>query len=341
MDNETPDAPQVRGRKPYQDKMSKDRVYEDGLIKQVVLPLPFPQVQHVNVYLLGKSNYMLIDTGTSTQDSYDILLDYLKTNNIKHIDAIYLTHGHIDHFGAAARLLEDGIAGKVFIHEKEIGNIKNEYNESLYGFHLKRYGIPDDVLEMMKYASVFFDGFAQRLDSVSFIEPGKPILYDGGSLEVIHTPGHTAGSVCLYDRDKGFMLSGDTLLSRLSPNPLLDFQLEGGRRESLVEYINSIYGLYDMELKAVYPGHYEIIHDHRPHIKNLFNFHYKRMMRIHNIIKQKPMTPYEIAHSLFKRLHKPDVFLAVSEIVGHLDLLEHHDMVRSFEEEGLLYYTAI
>jgi hypothetical protein len=65
------------------------------------------------------------------------------------------------------------------------------------------------------------------------------------------------------------------------------------------------------------------------------------MMQIHNIIKQKPMTPYEITERLFKRLRQMDVYLAASEVIGHLDLLEQHDMVSSFEKNGLLYYTAI
>ncbi|MCL5878439.1 MAG: MBL fold metallo-hydrolase, partial [Deltaproteobacteria bacterium] len=76
-------------------------------------------------------------------------------------------------------------------------------------------------------------------------------------------------------------------------------------------------------------------------IKNLLTFHYKRMMRIHNILKQKPMTPYEITGSLFKKLHQTDVYLAASEVIGHLDLLEQHDMVRSFERDGLLYYAVV
>ncbi len=338
MGNDAMHVNQVHG--PYEGTERDSVVFEGGLVRRIVLPLPFPQVQHVNVYVLGRDSFILIDTGTSSQDSYDMLLDGLRAGGVRHLDAIYLTHGHIDHFGAAARLVKDGMADKVYVHERELGNLGNAYDESLYGAQLKRYGLPDSVLEMMKYASHFFDSFAQRPDVVSFIGPGMSVRYDGGSLEVIHTPGHTAGSVCLYDREKDFMLSGDTLLSRLSPNPLLELYPNGDRRKSLVEYMDSIFMLYTMDLRAVYPGHYEIIYNHRPHIKSLFNFHYKRMMRIHNILRQSPMTPYGIMGDLFKKLHRRDMFLAVSEVIGHLDLLERHGMVRSFEREGLLYYSA-
>lgn len=317
-----------------------DKVFENGLVRRIVLPLPFPQVQQINAYLVGRNNFILIDTGIRNEESYNILLSCLKTNNIKHIDAIYLTHGHVDHFGAAAQLIKQGTVEKVYIHEREKSNINNEYDETLYEVYLKRYGIPAEILEMMKYTSAFFDTFADKLDNVSFIQHGNHIAYDGGMLEVIQTPGHTSGSLCFYDKEHNFMLSGDTLLSRLSPNPLLDLAIDGGRRKSLVEYISSIDVLYNMDIKTVYPGHYEIIHDHKALIKNLLTFHYKRMIRIHDIIRQKPMTPYEIVVKLFKSLRQMDVYLAASEVIGHLDLLEQHDMVQSFEKDGLLYYTA-
>lgn len=327
--------------KMHGDEVQMHKTLEHGLVHRIVLPLPFPQVQQINAYLVGEKHFILIDTGIRSEESYNILMSYLKDHNITSIDALYLTHGHVDHFGAAARLRKDGFVEKIFIHEREISNLNNEYDELIYTVYLKQYGIPSDIIEMMKYASVFFDNFADKLDNVSFIEPNNIVEYDGGRFEIIHTPGHTSGSICFYDKDKGFMLSGDTLLSRLSPNPLLDLGINGNRRKSLIEYIASLELLYNMDIKTVYPGHYEIIHDHKSLIKNLLTFHYKRMMRIHNIIKQKPMTPYEITERLFKKLRQMDVYLAASEVIGHLDLLEQHDMVRSFEKNGLLYYTAI
>lgn len=323
------------------DEVQKNKVLENGLIRRIVLPLPFPQVQQINAYLVGRKHFILIDTGIRNEESYNMLLSYLKANNIAHLDAIYLTHGHVDHFGAAAQLRRQGIVENIYIHAREISNINNEYDEIIYGVYLKQYGIPPDILDMMKYASVFFDTFAERLDNLSFVEHGDSVEYEEGRFEVILTPGHTSGSVCFYEKEKGFMLSGDTLLSRLSPNPLLDLAVNGKRRKSLIEYISSLDLLYNMDIKTVYPGHYEIIHDHKALIKNLLTFHYKRMMGIHHILKQRPMTPYEITEKLFKKLRQMDVFLAASEVIGHLDLLEQHDMVQSFEKDGLLYYTAV
>lgn len=323
------------------DETKSYKIVENGLVHKIVLPLPFPQVHQVNVYLVGKKDFILIDTGIRSDDSYNILFSYFKANNITHINSLYLTHGHVDHFGAATKLKKQGIVEKIFIHEREISNINNEYDETLYSVYLKQYGIPPDIIDMMKYASVFLDNFADKLDNPYFISPGDVVKYDGGSFEVIHTPGHTSGSICFYDKQKGFMLSGDTLLSRLSPNPLLDLAENSSRRKSLIEYISSLELLYNMDIKTVYPGHYETIHDHKTLIKNLLTFHYKRMMRIHNILKQGPMTPYEITERLFKKLNQMDIFLAASEVIGHLDLLEQHDMVNSFKEKGLLYYKAI
>lgn len=298
------------------------------------------QMKHVNVYVIGHEDPILIDTGADSDESYNVLLAFLREHDIKYIDNIYLTHGHIDHYGAAKRLIDDGIAKNVYAHKNELSNISRSYDMPSYAEYLKQYGIPEELFKGLKDTSSYFDTFAQIPLHISIIETGTKISYDGGTLEVIHTPGHTKGCVCFYDKDKRIMFSGDTLLSRLSPNPLLDVDDTGGRRKSLVEYIGTLNKLYNMDIEKVYPGHFEIINDHKAIIQNLMNFHFKRMMRIHKLIKDKPATPYDIMNMLFKNLKQQELFLGISEVVGHLDLLEEKEMVTSFEQNGLVYYTV-
>jgi glyoxylase-like metal-dependent hydrolase (beta-lactamase superfamily II) len=74
--------------------------------------------------------------------------------------------------------------------------------------------------------------------------------FDIGSflLEVIHTPGHTSGSVCLYEVNRKLLFTGDTIFARGT----LSYISESG---SIGDYINSIGRLGTIKVKEIYPGH--------------------------------------------------------------------------------------
>jgi glyoxylase-like metal-dependent hydrolase (beta-lactamase superfamily II) len=68
-------------------------------------------------------------------------------------------------------------------------------------------------------------------------------------LEVLHTPGHTEGSVCLFARDQGILFSGDTLFA----GGWGRVDLQGGDAEAMADSIARLAGLEDPV--RVQPGH--------------------------------------------------------------------------------------
>jgi len=151
---------------------------------------------NANVYLLLDENeLMLIDTGMP--GSARRIIDYVNRINRKpsEIATIALTHCHVDHMGSAQQLKELTNA-KVAVHREDAQFVLGE----------KAQPSPKGALGILfKAVSPFFRPKPVRPDIV---------LNDGdrvGELVVIHTPGHTPGSISLYDSERKLIFVGDTV----------------------------------------------------------------------------------------------------------------------------------
>ena len=137
--------------------------------------------------------------------------------------AIFLTHGHFDHILA-------------------VNAIKEKYGIPVLANELEYEVMKEQPFGMMSAGSEI------KIDIP--IKDGDILSYAGFDIEVLHTPGHTCGSVCFYFRENGVLFSGDTL-----------FRLSYGRTDfptsSPRDMMNSIQRLLTSlppETK-VYPGH--------------------------------------------------------------------------------------
>jgi glyoxylase-like metal-dependent hydrolase (beta-lactamase superfamily II) len=151
---------------------------------------------NANVYLLLDENeLMLIDTGMP--GSARRIIDYVNRINRKpsEITTIVLTHCHVDHIGSAEQLKELTNA-KVAVHQEDAQFVSGE----------KAQPSPRGALGILfKALSPFFKPKPVRPDIV---------LNDGdivGKLVVVHTPGHTPGSISLYDSERKLIFVGDTM----------------------------------------------------------------------------------------------------------------------------------
>lgn len=138
--------------------------------------------------------------------------------------AILLTHGHFDHMLAAEELQKE-FGAEVYVHEAD-AECLSDPALSLYDPDVSSLPAPHSLRH--RVFGDFFENF-----------------------RVIETPGHTPGSVCLYDEAEGVLLSGDTL-----------FRAGFGRTDlaggSMSKLISSIRALFQLPAETrVYPGHGE------------------------------------------------------------------------------------
>ena len=137
------------------------------------------------------------------------------------------------------------------------------------------------------------------------------------------------------------MFTGDHLLKEVTPNPVLNVSdnVFPFRYPSLREYLTSLEKIERMDLSLLLPGHGEMIYDSKSLVQKLFAHHRERTELITTILSKGDKTPFEIAMNLFPGVPPFEVFLGISEAVGHLEILREENRVRVTEKEGMDIYS--
>lgn len=311
-------------------------------IFKIELPIPFP-LQTINVYFIDDSPRTLVDVGIKTDASYEILEKGLEAIGYgsHSIERILITHGHIDHYGQAKKLsLLSG--APIYIHSKEYGRIRS-FIHSL-GFIksiLLRNGAPEVfVNEAIRYMESA-QGMADSLDEAFFLEDGDSIPFKSMTWKTIHCPGHSPGLICFHWPEEKILFTGDHLLKEITPNPILNVSeyRPPFRYPSLKDYLTSLEKIERLDLSLLLPGHGEEIHEVRGLIQKIFTHHKERMGRILLSLSKGEKTPFEIATDLFPDVPPFEIFLGISEAVGHLEILKEKGMVKVKEKERKDYYS--
>ncbi|WP_409200383.1 MBL fold metallo-hydrolase [Methanobrevibacter sp. DSM 116169] len=169
-----------------------------------------------NSYVIN--NEILVDTGTGSNQ--DFLHEKLKENKINpdDISLIVNTHCHFDHVGGNYLFPK----AKVAIHEADAQTLKDNYNK-------------DTAIEL-------FQDKIKRHDVDIELKSGDKIA----NFEVIHTPGHTPGGICLFDGEN--LISGDTIFA----NGGIGRMDIGGNVEDMKSSLNKLNAL---NVKYLLPGH--------------------------------------------------------------------------------------
>lgn len=181
-----------------------------------------------NTYLLytEDKNCMIVDPGCYFDHEKDELVLFVQKNGLKPT-CLVNTHCHLDH-----------VFGNKFIHEQ-------------FGLELHLHEMEKKVLEMAPASGLMwnipFDNYAGPLHTIG---EESPLVFGKHVLNILHTPGHSPGSICLYSADQGFVIGGDVLFRESVGRT----DLPGGNPDQLLKSIEEkLYTLPDET--TVYPGH--------------------------------------------------------------------------------------
>ena len=234
--------------------------------------------------LLGQDVPTLVDAGSGTDVCTAQLFEGLErvrgefgeAFELGNLGRVILTHAHIDHFGGLPEVVRR-TGAEVAVHELDQRAV-SAYDEravrSRYAFDrfLRQAGV-----ETQRRAAVLdeFGYFKGRIPSVPVTHP----LVDGETLDgiqVIHTPGHSPGHVCLVVGN--MLLAGDHILSRtvsqLWPESVAAWTGLGHYLESVEKVARG--GPYDLLLS----GHEPVIHDLRERLDQIHQAHSRRLDRL-------------------------------------------------------------
>lgn len=178
-----------------------------------------------NIYIYGKK--ILIDTGFSNDHAYRII-DNMNKYEVN-IDRIVLTHNHPDH------------SSNIDIFQKEF-NAKVCVHETI----AKKYSYLGEYLEVLHEGDIL-------------------IIDENLELQVIYTPGHSEGGICLYDASNKILFSGDTIFSdgNIGRTDL------GGDIQTLIK---SIEKLLKLDVEVLCPGHMDAVKNGNKHVKMSYEF---------------------------------------------------------------------
>jgi glyoxylase-like metal-dependent hydrolase (beta-lactamase superfamily II) len=309
------------------------------------IPTPF-YVGTVNVYLIKNDPLTLIDVGPKTPEAAAELRRQLAKHGVQFSDIrrIVLTHAHEDHCGLAKQVRDESKNAEIYIHEWETGNLFGRLASDEHRKLMITSGVPDHVFEEMRG---LYEEISLLTDVLSETDhqplaDDMELEFDGGSLRVLHTPGHTPGSCSFVREADRTLICGDCVLKRITPNPILSpHPVDPSKRfPSLAEYLVSLARLRSFSPTLAYGGHGEPVTDFEEIFHRYVRSIDDRQRKVMGLVSNNGVTAYEVAKLLFPDSFDADVhrFLAISEAIAHLDYAAGEGKIGVESASGVEYY---
>ncbi|HET6503858.1 MAG TPA: MBL fold metallo-hydrolase [Amycolatopsis sp.] len=323
-------------------------------VYRIPLPLPNDALRAVNVYALTDgAELVLVDGGWALDEARERLAAALRGigAQLGDISQFLVTHVHRDHYTQAVALRRE-FGGKIALGRDEETSLRlaadpaNVPMGAQLGL-LRRAGA-EPVLAALH---AMFGGRPRATeaeiweDPDEWLSPGRRSVLPGRDLDVVPTPGHTAGHVIFDDGVAGLMFTGDHVLPHITPS--IGFQ-PGVTELPLRDFLDSLRLVRGMPDRRMLPAHGKVSDSVHQRVDELLDHHEERLARVADTIVAGAATAYESAGRLGwtrrqRKLEELDAFnqmLAVTETAAHLDLLVYQGKLAARDEAGIRLYTV-
>ena len=323
---------------------SAEKTLSELGIHRIEIPNAYSQWPS-NSYFIEGSSPALIDAGIESNNAYNVLSSELEKRgqSVKGIERIVLTHGHVDHRELAARVGKEAGAEIIF-HPLEKNKVvkgppRDDESRRDRIEMFRSMGVPEEEL-----SGLVDDRKTTMIDpeivATSMVRDGDDIEFDNFTLKVLHTPGHSCGSICFHEGKRGLLFSGDTILSGSHVTALLEMDMICGdpNYNGLKLHMESLRRLVELDPSYVLPGHGEIFSDLPDIVNGLLERHSTRRRHILRSLRNGPRSLYQICRSTFL-FESPDaLYLLLSEASGNIEILIDEGKVVKTHEGDIVHY---
>lgn len=277
-----------------------------------------PQAPDVYLVVDGGEG-ALIDSGFGDEQSVKARLEYLRERPEVKLRYIVLTHHHFDH-SSGAHQLRQASGGQIVMHPQE-----ERFLRDWQGDAPQDIDIPADQQAIAERVQRFRQQAAEAAPDV-FIEDGVTLRVGGLTLEVVHTPGHTMGSICIYLREERALFTGDTALGlgtvAISPPPHGDMRL----------YLESLERLKGYDTALMLPGHGQPVQDVSRKLQELIDHRREREEQVLRLVADGKSSARAMLGTIYPELDHRIMPMALRQVEAHLAKLAEDGRVEQAAE---------
>jgi glyoxylase-like metal-dependent hydrolase (beta-lactamase superfamily II) len=307
----------------------------DG-IARVVLPIGVNAVESVNCYLLPDGDRVtVIDCGVWRPDLSDGGLAALEAGvegagyALADVGRVVVTHAHIDHYGLAGRLMELTGAELAMHTMTDLDCEKYRHPDTARARRRDTYadhGVSEDERgDLAHHLTRWLPYLHSVVEASRRLRGGEDLVIGGETWQVVHTPGHSLGHVCLWSPARRTLLSGDHLLPGITPPVTFE---RGFDADPLRSYLTSLRAVADLRPRMVLPGHGTPFGDPQGRIEAILRTKVRRLEKIRRAIREQPRSIVELADLLVaKAVLAHQRQLAINETLAHVAYLRWSGVV--------------
>jgi glyoxylase-like metal-dependent hydrolase (beta-lactamase superfamily II) len=319
-------------------------------VTRLPLPIGVHGIDTVNCYVLADGNSVtLVDCGIwrsgPGDDGLVVLRQGLRSAGyeLSDVSRIVVTHAHIDHYGLSGRIMEE-TGAQLWMHAlTDLDCEKYRHPDTAVARRRDTYtdhGLPaEDLPEVAHGLQDWMPYLHSVVEASTRLRGGETIPIGGRDWEVVHTPGHSTGHVCLWCRDLEVVLSGDHLLPGVTPPVTFE---RGFDSDPLRSYLESLQRIEKLRPVQVLPGHGTPFGDVQRRIEAILRNKLRRLAAIRQAIEDGPVTVVQIADRVFTRVMLQHLrSFTLAETLAHIAYLRADGLVeRRIRPDGVYEWYA-
>jgi glyoxylase-like metal-dependent hydrolase (beta-lactamase superfamily II) len=295
---------------------------------RLVLPLGIHGVSSLNAYLISDpAGDTLVDCGVYAEgmqqgDGTGALAEGLAEcgSSLSRLAQLVVTHAHIDHFGIAGEVIRRSDA-QLWMHAAtELDLAKYEDPEGAVDRRMLMLADHGLYGEMLTEASSGLQDWLPVMPSIgrptTSLTGGEQFSAGGRTWQVVHTPGHSPGHICLWSAADRLLCSGDHLLKGISPPVTFERGLE---RDPMGSYLSSLQKVRELAPDLVLPGHGALFRDGAGRATAIEAGKRRRIEQVRDLVTSQAMTVTELTTLMFRPgLTSSQLHFAMAEVLAYL-----------------------